>query len=341
MVEIGAAMVDIPRTQGALLLGGLFSAGLSGIVAVQVVVYFKLYPLDVPIIKTLVVLIWLLDLVHTGFTWAAIWEYLIVYYGNAANSDIIPLSLSLTIVFTAILTFFVHCFFAHRIHLLSKKNWFLTCPIMLLAVCRLCSASATSAEMIRLQSFSIFKLQFRWLFSLGLALSSTVDIFVTLSLFALLQNSRSHSLTLDHVIDSLILYAFEIGSLTCAGTIVSMICWLTMNDNLIFMGLHFVIGKFYANSILATLNTRHELRRSQNSHDMTPQFEVDTQRPRQLQFRNPFDTEGHNIQLRPVHISVEKSVQLGYDTHQIPRTHSLSDQESSIWKDHSKTFDSK
>jgi len=106
--------------------------------------------------------------------------------------------------------------------------------------------------MIRLEKFSTFKEQFRWLFSLGLALSSTVDILVTISLCVLLQNSRTLSLSLDQILDSLIRYTFEIGSLTCAGTIVSMICWLAMSDNLIFMGLHFVIGKLYANSLLAT-----------------------------------------------------------------------------------------
>jgi hypothetical protein len=32
-----------------------------------------------------------LDVAHSGFTCAAIWEYLIVYYGNVADSDLIPL----------------------------------------------------------------------------------------------------------------------------------------------------------------------------------------------------------------------------------------------------------
>ncbi|KAF9462200.1 hypothetical protein BDZ94DRAFT_1309849 [Collybia nuda] len=265
-----------------------------------------------------VVTVWNLDLVHTGLTWAAIWEYLIVYYGNIEIVDTIPLYLSLTIVFTAILTFLVQCFFAHRIHLLSKKNWFITTPLIILAFGRLCSAFATSAEMIHVRSFAIFKLKFRWLFSLGLALSSTVDILITIFLFFLLSNNRSSSLTLDRVIDALILYAFEIGSLTSAGTIVSMICWLTMNDNLIFMGLHFVIGKLYANSLLATLNTRHELRRSQLTHELHPQSDIRNSRRLTLQFRDPFDQalSNQNAHSLPVHINVEKSIELVYDRDQ-------------------------
>jgi len=299
-------MVDIARNHGALLLGGLVAAGLSGIVTVQAIIYFKLYPLDSPILKVLVLIIWSLDLTHSGLACASIWNYLIQHFGRADDIIVIPLTLSLTIVFTAILTFFVHCFFAHRIFLLSKRNWYLTLPIVFLATCRLCSASATSAEMIRLQMFTLFKAQFRWLFSMGLALSSIVDIVVTLSLFALLQNSRSRSLSLNHIIDSLILYTFEMGSLTCAGTIVSMICWLTMNNNLIFMGLHFVIGKLYANSLLASLNTRHDLRRQRHSSRDTMIAALDGPRRPDGFFHNPFlDSE---IQLQHVQINVEKSI---------------------------------
>ena len=64
--------VDIPQTFGALLIGGLFATvyvqpfillqdliivaaqSLTGAVAVQVVVYFKLYSMDPPRIKVLV-----------------------------------------------------------------------------------------------------------------------------------------------------------------------------------------------------------------------------------------------------------------------------------------------
>ncbi|KAG6919898.1 hypothetical protein DXG01_015606 [Tephrocybe rancida] len=145
------------------------------------------------------------------------------------------------------------------------------------------AAAATSAEMIRLGTFSSYKAEFRWLFSLGLALSSVVDILVTMSLFILLRKSRTKSMSLDHIIDALILYAFEVGCLTCTGTIVALICWLTMDDNLIFMGLYFVIGKLFANSLLAALNSRHGLshqRHYQASRDLSGPVELESPRRR-------------------------------------------------------------
>ncbi|KAJ7583581.1 hypothetical protein C8J56DRAFT_954432 [Mycena floridula] len=253
--------VNVPRTFGALLLGGLFASVLSGTVTLQTWAYFRGTSADYWTLKALVISIWILDTGHTAFIWSAIWDYLIENYGIVEQIDSIPWSLALSIVFTAILTFAVHCFFAHRIFKLSQRNWYLTTPIVILAVLRLASASVTTGEMIRLGTFSQFRKDFRWVFTLGLALSSSVDFIITGSMFVLLQHSRTGAERLNEVIDSLILYTFETGSLTCAVTIVSMICWIAIPTNLVFMGLHFIIGKLYATSFLVTLNTRSRLRR--------------------------------------------------------------------------------
>jgi len=310
----------VPKTFGALLLGGLFAAVLSGVVAVQVIVYFKLYPSDAFRTKLLVLVIWFLDTCHTGFIWAALWEYFIQQYGEREGIDFIPWNIALTIVFTAVLTFFVHCFFAHRIFMLSQRNWFITIPILSLAVLRLVSACATTGTMLHFHSFNKFALHVRWLFTLGLALSSCVDIIITCSLFYLLQTSRTGAASLNIVIDSLIRYAFETGSLTCAGTIVSMVCWVAMRNNLIFMGLHFVISKFYANSLLVTLNTRQTLRHARASQSgqghALPTLHLDTRRQGSSDLTTPDsfadydpDLNPQNFRNKKVEISVVTSIE--------------------------------
>lgn len=65
---------------------------------------------------------------------------------------------------------------------------------------------------------------------------------------------------MNHIINSLIVYTLETGSVTCLVTVASLICWLLMRHNLIFLGMHFAIAKLYANSLLATLNMRKRLR---------------------------------------------------------------------------------
>ncbi|PFH47790.1 hypothetical protein AMATHDRAFT_151308 [Amanita thiersii Skay4041] len=280
-------LVNVPKTYGALLIGAFFASLLYGVSTVQSIVYFKLYPNDSnsskllvrfssPIISpfayvppgytSVVRPASALDTVHTALIWVGMWSYLIDSFGDRSKIDTIPFYYALRIFLCGLQTsvFPLTHYFDSCVPTVSKRNYWMTMPVLVLAICRLFFlwAVATTGEMIRIGSFTVFKTQFRWLFSLGLALSSAVDIEITLSLFILLWRSRSDSLSLTNVIDSLILYTFELGSLTCFATVISMICWLTMHNNLVFLGLHFVIGKLYANSLLASLNTRHELRRA-------------------------------------------------------------------------------
>jgi len=124
--------------------------------------------------------------------------------------------------------------------------------------------------MIRVQVYSAFTEKYPgWIFTLGLSLSSGTDIIITAWLCYFLSGLRglTGSTIMIQAIDLLIRYTLETGALTCLATTVSLICWLAMPTNLVFLGLHFVIGKLYANSLLASLNTRHELRgiRSKNN----------------------------------------------------------------------------
>ncbi|KAJ8589208.1 hypothetical protein M405DRAFT_216960 [Rhizopogon salebrosus TDB-379] len=262
-------MVNVPATYGAILLGGFVAAALSGVVTVQSFIYVKLYPTDPVWRKAIVAAIWVLDSVHTGLVFASIWIYLIRNFGDTSKINDIPETVAMTIALTAILTFIVHCFFAHRIHKLSRGDWRITAPLLIFAFLRLCSASVTTAEMIHLTTFSEFKQQFRWVFTLGLALSSLVDVLIAVFLCYSLQTTRKASSSMDNVINSVILYTLENNSLTSAATVVSMVCWLVMPNNLIFMGLHFVISKLYANSLLATLNARKQLRRGRSQRGIS------------------------------------------------------------------------
>ncbi|TBU48252.1 hypothetical protein BD309DRAFT_949988 [Dichomitus squalens] len=256
-------MADIEDTIGAILVGALISAILSGTVATQVFLYLKLYGTDDYKRNTFIVCtLWTLDSLHLAMVFASCWIYLIRNFGNTTICDYIPWTIALTVALTAIVTLISHCFFAHRIYMLSKQSWTLTAPIILLAVGRLAAALVSTSEMINLRSYSAFVSQVGWVFTTGLSLSTSVDVLITVILITLLQRSRTGFSTLtDRLIDVVTVYTLETGLLTCITTAVSLICWLTMPQNLIFLALHFSIPKLYATSTLATLNARKSLRR--------------------------------------------------------------------------------
>ncbi|KAJ7779322.1 hypothetical protein DFH07DRAFT_794694 [Mycena maculata] len=256
-------MTDVARTLGALLIGGSIALVLSGIVTVQCIVYFKLYPNESLRWNLMVAAVWILDLLHSAFIVTSLFDYFIKFFGDRSRIEYIPWYVGLSVVVTAIQTLIFHWYFAYKIHQSSERNWWITGPIVLLAFLRLFAASASTTEMIRLHRYSAFTQKYPgWIFTTGLSLSAGVDILITgwLCYFLQKMRRRTASTIMAQVVNTLTLYTLENGFLTCVTTTATLICWLAMPRNLVFLGLHFVIGKLYANSLLISLNTRKELR---------------------------------------------------------------------------------
>ncbi|KAI0756068.1 hypothetical protein C8Q80DRAFT_1264175 [Daedaleopsis nitida] len=250
---------QLAHSMGAVLIGSLIALFLSGAVWMQVFLYWQLYPKDNIRIKAMVMFAWVLDTLHSIMTMVANWQYLIVDYGRWDTIDHITWSIAVSVALTASITFFVHCFFIHRIYSLSRRNYFIAAPLVLLALVRLVAASISTSEMINLKSYAGFVQGYDFVFTIGLSTAASLDVFITIGLCYYLRRGRTGLGSMDRIVDSITLYTVENGMLTCLTTSVSLICWLTMPTNLIFLGLHFAISKLYANSFLATLNSRKSL----------------------------------------------------------------------------------
>jgi len=237
---------------------------------------------------------------------------------------------------TAFVTLITHGFYSRRLLRISNNNWFIVGPLLLLVVGRVASGLVTTVELARIQNFPLFMARWKPVFTLGLAFSSVADVIITFGMCFYLQESRHGLGTLDKVIGSIIIYTVNNGALTCVSTIVAMICFLTMPQNLIFMALHFAISKMYANSLLATLNTRQTLRgrtvqfketirrppglpimlpsafsstRAPLVHDGAPDYaEADDVKASQFTY-SPQDAESSSMRAMQLHITVEKTVQ--------------------------------
>ncbi|KAL0567142.1 hypothetical protein V5O48_014854 [Marasmius crinis-equi] len=310
---------------------------LSGTITVQTLMFFKLFPGESYRLQLVVLAVWALDTIHTGLIWGALWKYFVTKFGVGAFVDHIPIPLALSVLFTVRALFLSlgsrpptvigYCrlfkpsaFIAswHAVSSVSKRNWRIAIPVVILASLRLVAASASTVEMLVLKSYGDFEHHIGWLFTAGLGLSSGVDVLITVSLCYLLRRSRSKSLGgLYDVIDTMITYTFETGSITAAATIVSMICWILVRKTaLVFMGLHFMIGKLYASSLLVTLNVRTDLRRTmvERNHVFST-VELDRRLPRAIHadsddgvHKSEFTSSPNGLQ-----INVERTVEWAAD----------------------------
>ncbi|KIK37119.1 hypothetical protein CY34DRAFT_810656 [Suillus luteus UH-Slu-Lm8-n1] len=266
-------MASLPTIYGAVLLGGFIASVLSGIITAQTFTYIRRYPTDSRITKSIVALTWLLDSLHTGLVCTASWIFTIQWFGDEGKIDYIPVPLAISVALTACLTLIVHCFFAHRIHRLTHSDWRISGPIFVFAFLRLVAALVSTVEMIELQTMTEFRHKVEWVFTAGLSLSCLADVLVTAALCFTLRRSRSSHSNMDRIINSIILYTLENNALTSVATIISMICWVTMR-NLIFLGVHFVLSKFYANTLLATLNSRKRLQEERSRGGLSNELPV-------------------------------------------------------------------
>ncbi|KAE9402395.1 hypothetical protein BT96DRAFT_991198 [Gymnopus androsaceus JB14] len=330
---------DIATTLGAVIIGIPLGIMFSGTLLVQCILYFRsVRPRDTWRMSSIVCTFLVLDTLHSCLLWAAAWKWFIVERGT--RPDFIPTPMA--------------CLFMENIPF--NHNYWISTPIVstlgpydllipvlkiLLAALRVVAATGeiyvldakgfflncetvSTSEMVKLQSFEAFRSKIGWVFSVGLALSSIVDVLITGVMMIILRQSRKKSLSLDSVLDSLIIYTFETGSITAIATIASLITWLAL-DNLIFLALHFVIAKLYANSVVAMLNYRQSLNptqptssRSGNAIDLEV-IRLDrnpaTQLGRQLIF--PSDSARSQSEptsnVAPVEVNVTKTMEMHTD----------------------------
>ncbi|EPQ61448.1 hypothetical protein GLOTRDRAFT_89602 [Gloeophyllum trabeum ATCC 11539] len=164
-------------------------------------------------------------------------------------------------------------FFTHRVLVLSKNNWFISGP-MWQQQYRLVSWCLAISR-VHLRSFDAFVTGYsvspdtvhmpgvtrliplvsvtgQWVFTFGLSSAATLDILITVSLCWYLAQNRTGISSMDQVVDAIMIYTINNGILTCVCTVISLICWVVMPHNLIFLGIHFALSKLYANSFMAT-----------------------------------------------------------------------------------------
>ncbi|KAJ7898215.1 hypothetical protein B0H14DRAFT_2675294 [Mycena olivaceomarginata] len=113
-------MGSVALFYGPILLGAAVSLMLSGIVAVQCIIFFKLYPDESSLKTAMVATVWLLDAAQSAFILTSLFYYFVVHLGDtsAGNRNVILWSVAVrlrTAPVTAKQNCVVHLFSAEKI----------------------------------------------------------------------------------------------------------------------------------------------------------------------------------------------------------------------------------
>ncbi|KAF7327142.1 hypothetical protein MKEN_00290900 [Mycena kentingensis (nom. inval.)] len=261
------AELGLPATSTleVLLVGAAIALVLSGTLAVQCIVYYKLFPKERRIRHGMVIAVWLLDIVHSIFVVASLFNYLIDSFGDRTSIDRIPWSVALIVLVAALQALVAHGYYVHKIYSSSGPRWWFAVPIGGLAIARFLAVAVSAAEMLVKKRYAAFTERYPgWIFTLSLMLSVLVDVVIAGWLSYHLRRTRRRTRTslFPSIVQTTSAYILENGLLTALVGTASMIFWLAMPQNRIFLALLLVASKLYPNSLLVSLNSRQDL------HDM-------------------------------------------------------------------------
>jgi hypothetical protein len=163
------------------------------------------------------------------------------------------------VVVTCLGELIVRCIFARRIWLLSGHNKPLLFSIVVSSMLVFGIGVAFAVRGIIGVSFKNLHLE-SWLLYTGLGSAVFADALIAISSCVLLNHSRSGFKSSDSLVNILMLYSINTGTVTSLFEIACLVSYAIWPHTFIFIGIFFIIGKVHMNTILTILNTRSFLR---------------------------------------------------------------------------------
>ncbi|KAJ7132477.1 hypothetical protein C8R44DRAFT_774091 [Mycena epipterygia] len=217
---------------GALEIGVLLSSTLWGVTTVQLYIYSTTPNNDPWWTKTLVYLVYIMESLHTIFSWMYIYRLTVTFYGVPAELGVVQWTLSASSLFDGLIGAIVQMFFAYRIQQFSKM-WAITLVSWL----------------------GSFAIKFGWMITASLSINLIVDIINTAALSFYLQRGRTGFKQSDQILVKLVMWTVETGLVTAVAAAVQLILVP------LWIGISLFYAKLYSNSFLAILNSRTVIRR--------------------------------------------------------------------------------
>ncbi|KAK1233089.1 hypothetical protein PQX77_003729 [Marasmius sp. AFHP31] len=256
-----AEEIDLGHTFGAMLIGAMISMGLYGITTLQTYFYFRHYESDDLEVKALVSSTWILDTLHVVFMGHSMYYYLITQYGQPSTLRTGIWSLYASLLLNIIVAFLSQTFFTRRIHYLCPRpwKWIVTSVTAFIVFAHFVFGIETAIQFFIIKEFDRLKEVDRIAVVPFGTFAVLSDIIVAAALVILLKRSQTEFEDTQSLINKLIVYAINRCILTSVVAVIEIALFLAIPHSLYAFAFDFIIGKLYANSLLAHLNSRKSL----------------------------------------------------------------------------------
>ncbi|KAF8882786.1 hypothetical protein CPB85DRAFT_1459962 [Mucidula mucida] len=250
----------LDNTLGVLYDASLISSALYGAGCLQAWFYFRKYcKRDSWPIRSVVAFILICDTVQMCLLSTSVYKYTVTNHGDDAALNVIERSLMVELFFSGGIAIATQMFYAWRILALSS-NWVLTIAVALLGW----------TSFVALYVYTIIILhEYKFMADINsqLPLSMTLnacgaacDVAITVGIIFYLERSKTGFQKSTDMINRLIVFTFNTGIPTTLCQITALITQLTLPNTSVYIFFYLLMGRFYTNSILVTLNSREYIR---------------------------------------------------------------------------------
>ncbi|KAF8312593.1 uncharacterized protein EI90DRAFT_3022949 [Cantharellus anzutake] len=229
---------------GVVLIAATLSACIFGVLNVQAFHYFSRFPNDPTWLKVTVSLVCIVQLLRpssqdfTVGTTGSSWEIALMSY-----------------ILEPIIALVVQLFFARRTWRLNRRTWFMGMVIVLVALLSFALGEFACITTFRLRLFSEYE-RYKYQVTVWLFSSAACDVMITATVCWVLWASKTGFSETDHFISRMIVWVINTAALTSTVAILDAVTFLAYPNELIHVGLNYLLAKLYTSTLLASLNRR-------------------------------------------------------------------------------------
>ncbi|KIM38403.1 hypothetical protein M413DRAFT_245692 [Hebeloma cylindrosporum] len=258
--------LTLDNTIGIMFLGISVACIIFGTSLVQTQLYYSKFPKDWMLQRVSVGILIILAALHLALTLHAIYYYVIVNFGRLAGLGSIIWSFKLQATISAVMIVYVQGLYAQRIWKLGRhfSRFFPALAGVIVA------GGWALGFIVVVQSYTAKSFEdlngIRPIICASFILVTAVDVMITCAMCFALNESRSSFVGTNNKVIMIMRYVLVTGSLTSACSLASLITYIIMPNNLVFMGVGFILPNLYVNSYISLLNAR----KSMNSNEREP-----------------------------------------------------------------------
>ncbi|KAF7302706.1 NAD(P)-binding protein [Mycena chlorophos] len=270
MYAVAGAAPTLDNTLGAVQLGVFFSGIIFGSTTQHLYYYYNYYLFDSLLHKSAVAILWILDAFHLSLTIEAAYNYGVRGFGDVVGLQSIRWSVKLLIAINVVIILLVQGLYAYRVWKLSGiHNGVLGYLVAAVVLGGFAIGIVTAVEVYGLDVFADVT-TISWAIEASLATSTTIDFLNAAAMCFYLAKSKGSGSALNSRISGLINYTLSCGVFTSACSISTLIAFILMPYNMIFLALTFILTRFYVNSFMSLMIARP--RREATEHVITADY---------------------------------------------------------------------